>query len=325
MLIAISVFILACLNLLMVSSLSPHLLGKQILLWILGAFCFWLGKHFNPQLNQKNYKTIFFLSCLFLIIPLVSGQITRGSKRWLDLGITKIQPSEIVKPFLMLVLANTQLPLLHLIPVFLVILQPDLGSATTLLSLLFPCIITNHRLTRLTLICLLLTIVVSPIIWQFGLRDYQKNRIITFINPTLDPLGKGYHTIQSKIAIGSAGFWGKGYKKGTQGQLLFLPEKHTDFVLAATIEELGLLGGMIILTAYFLLIKSLVDKSKTFTNSSQTIFTIGICSLIWTQVFINIGMNLGILPITGIPLPFLSVGGSSLISLLFSLGIIYSS
>jgi len=160
---------------------------------------------------------------------------------------------------------------------------------------------------------------------QICFKDYQQNRINTFLNPKEDPLGEGYNVIQSQIAIGSGGFFGKGYKKGTQGQLLFLPEKHTDFMFATTAEELGLFGVSIILFAYYLLIRTLFNKAFSTKNRPLFIFTLGIAIQIWMQTFVNIGMNIGLLPVTGIPLPFISVGGSSLMTLLFSLGIIYSS
>ena len=153
----------------------------------------------------------------------------------------------------------------------------------------------------------------------------KKKELLLSLNPASDPLDKGYNVIQSKIAIGSGGFLGR-LQKGTQGQLLFLPEKHTDFMFAATAEELGFVGIFIILTAYYFLIKTLLDKAFLVRNNRVLfLFTLGITLQIWMQVFVNIGMNIGILPITGIPLPFLSVGGSSILTLLFSIGIIYSS
>jgi rod shape determining protein RodA len=168
-------------------------------------------------------------------------------------------------------------------------------------------------------------VLLSPLIYSKVLHDYQRQRIVNFINPGADPQGKGYNVIQSKIAVGSGGFFGKGYKKGSQGQLLFLPEKHTDFMFAATTEELGCLGVLIIITSYYFLIKTLINKAYSTQIRPLFIFTLGIALQIWMQAFINIGMNIGVLPVTGIPLPFISVGGSSLMALMFSLGIIYSS
>jgi rod shape determining protein RodA len=140
-----------------------------------------------------------------------------------------------------------------------------------------------------------------------------------------DPMGNGYNVIQSKIAIGSGGLFGKGYRKGTQGQLLFLPEKHTDFIFAGITEELGILGALLIIGSYFVIIKTIIAKAYQTANRPLFLFTLAIAFQIWIQSMVNISMNLGLLPVTGIPLPFLSVGGSSIIALLFSLGIIYSS
>lgn len=179
---------------------------------------------------------------------------------------------------------------------------------------------------KIALIALGVLILFSPLIWKFGLHDYQKHRIEVFLNPTADPLNKGYNVIQSQIAIGSGGIFGKGYKKGSQGQLLFLPEKHTDFMFAATSEELGLFGVGLILFAYYLIVRGLISKAFATTNNRPLfLFTLGIAIQIWFQVFVNIGMNIGILPVTGIPLPLLSVGGSSILATFFSLGVIFSS
>lgn len=322
----ISLIFLFAINILMVSSLAPNLVKKQFIAWVIGLVLFFIGRQINPKQISSSKRLIFFISCALLLLPIILNSITRGSRRWIDLGFISIQPSEIVKPWLLLFLSNTQFPLLHLIPVGIIALQPDLGSALSVLFLIVPIIIYNPKFLKISLIITTIFLVISPLIYNFALRDYQKERIVTFLNPASDPLDKGYNIIQSKIAIGSGGFFGKGYKKGTQGQLLFLPEKHTDFMFAATAEELGFVGISIILTAYYFLIKTLLDKAFLVRNNRVLfLFTLGIALQIWMQVFVNIGMNIGILPITGIPLPFLSVGGSSIITLLFSIGIIYSS
>jgi rod shape determining protein RodA len=322
----ISLGILFSLNLLMISSLAPQLLLKQIISWIIGIILFIIGTQINPRQIVSSKTYIFICSCVALLAPIILNNITRGSRRWVDIGIGTLQPSELVKPWLMLFLVNTNFPLLILIPVGIIALQPDLGSAISVLLLLIPIILYNSKILKTSLIICLILAIFSPLIWNFALHDYQKNRIINFIDPQTDPLGKGYNVIQSKIAIGSGGIWGKGYRKGSQGQLLFLPEKHTDFMFAATAEELGLAGALVILAAYFILIKALFDKAFTINQDRQLfLFTLGIAFQIWAQAFINIGMNIGFLPVTGIPLPFLSVGGSSIMALMFSLGIIFSS
>ncbi|MBU1117375.1 FtsW/RodA/SpoVE family cell cycle protein, partial [Patescibacteria group bacterium] len=191
--------------------------------------------------------------------------------------------------------------------------------------LIIPIILYNKKLLKLSIIAGIVFLLLSPLAYKYILKDYQKQRIDHFINPNSDPLGQGYNLIQSQIAIGSGGFFGKGYRKGTQSQLLFLPEKHSDFIFAATSEELVLFSVILIIGSYFLILNSLLNKAfQTTNNLPLFLFTLGITFEIWTQCSVNIGMNLGLLPVTGIPLPFMSVGGSSIMALLFSLGIIYS-
>jgi len=323
--IIISLLILASVNLIMISSVAPSYLFKQIIAWVFGISAFFIGRFLNPKQMSLYKWPLFIFSILLLVTPLLSGTFIRGSRRWLNIGPLNIQPSESTRPLLMMFLSSTSLPLLHLIPVFLIALEPDLGSAISVLTLMIPVIFFNPKLFKLVIILSIIGLTCSPLIWKYGLKDYQKNRISTFINPYADPLNKGYNVIQSKIAVGSGGFWGKGYRKGTQGQLLFLPEKHTDFMFAATAEEMGFIGVALIIFAYYLLTSSLLTHAYSIDNRPLFIFNLGIFFLIWFQLFINIGMNIGILPVTGIPLPFLSVGGSSLFSLLFSLGICFSS
>jgi rod shape determining protein RodA len=323
--VAISVAVLFCLNMLMISSLSPGLLIKQLIAWIVGIILFFVGKQIDPNSTKSSKYLIFIGSCFFVLLPILLNTITRGSRRWIDIGVTTIQPSEFIKPWLLLFLVNTSKQWLLIIPVFITLLQPDLGSAITIFSLIIPFILYNKKLFKIAVISALLFILVSPLIWQFGLHDYQRHRVETFLNPNIDPMGKGYNVIQSKIAIGSGGLFGKGYKKGTQGQLMFLPEKHTDFIFAGISEELGMMGAFLIIGSYFVIIKTLFSKAYNTTNKSLFLFTLAIAFQIWIQSIINIGMNLGLLPVTGIPLPLLSVGGTSIITTLFSLGIIYSS
>ena len=321
----ISLVILCSLNLLMISSLAPQLFWKQALAWIIGIILFIVGMQINPKNTKSQGTLLLIISCVILLLPIIAGTFTRGSRRWLYIGPMSLQPSEIVKGPLMLFLSTTSLPLLHLIPVGIIMLQPDLGSAITVLILLIPIILYSKKLFKLAILAGIILLIFSPLAYKFILKDYQRQRIEHFLNPKSDPLGQGYNLIQSQIAIGSGGLFGKGYKKGTQGQLLFLPEKHSDFIFASTTEELGLFSVLLILGSYFLIIKTLLNKAfQTTNNLPLFLFTLGITFEIWAQAFINIGMNLGLLPVTGIPLPFMSVGGSSIMALLFSLGIISS-
>lgn len=322
----ISLAILFGFNILMISSLSPKLLPKQLLAWAIGFGLFFIGKQIDPKNLRGSKATIFIVTCLLLLIPIITSSFIRGSRRWIDIGPVSIQPSELSKPWLLIALANSLNPFLIWLPAAIVLLQPDLGSALSILVLSAPAFLYHPRIYRYLIVAIITCALISPVVWRFGLHDYQRHRILTFINPDSDPLGKGYNVIQSKIAIGSGGFWGKGYRKGSQGQLLFLPEKHTDFMFAATVEERGILGALIILGCYFTLVFSLFSKAfQTTNNRPLFLFTLGLAFQIWFLSFVNIGMNLGILPVTGIPLPFLSVGGSSVMGLLFALGIVHSS
>ena len=322
----ISVVLLLCLNLLMVSSVAPQLLPRQIIAWILGIILFFIGRLIDPKNIGSARHIIFAVSCLLLLLPILFNGFVRGSRRWLDIGPLSLQPSEITKPWILLSLVNSSHFALILVPTIITLAQPDLGSAISIFFLSIPMIIYHPKFIRFLIIGTISFMIFSPLLWNFGLKEYQRHRILTFLSPELDPLGLGYNVIQSKIAIGSGGFFGKGYRKGTQGQLLFLPEKHTDFMFAATVEERGIIGAAILLLCYFGLIGSLFSKAFVSTNNRPLfLFTLGIAFQIWLLTFVNIGMNLGLLPVTGIPLPFLSVGGSSIISLLFSLGIVFSS
>ncbi len=308
----------------MVFSTAPFLSTKQILAWVIGIAWFWWGRHFSYKINTKLKSTIFITSCILLLLPILFNSSIRGSSRWVNFGPASFQPTEIVKPWLMLFLANTTYPELILIPTIITAIQPDLSSALGILLLSLPCIFFSKRFQKITLLACVLAALSSPIVWKFGLKQYQRDRIISFLNPSADSSGKGYNVVQSQIAIGSGGFFGKGYKKGTQSQLRFLPEKHTDFIFASIAEEMGTFGVLVLIISYYLLLRSMLVKLFESTSTHQKIFILGIFFHIWSQIIANIGMNLGILPVSGLPLPFISVGGSAIMSLLFSLGIIYA-
>jgi len=236
----------------------------------------------------------------------------------------QIQPSEIVRPWLTLIVSQTQQYTYLILPLLIIFIQPDLGGVISTLSILIPFVLYDSKLKKIAIIGTVLLLIFSPLVWHFGLHSYQKDRITFFLHPQKDPQGKGYNLIQSKIAIGSGGFFGKGYKKGSQGQLLFLPEKHTDFIFAAMSEELGLIAVLILFFAYYILLSSLIKKYYSKSISNQNVFSLSLAFQIWFQIFVNIGMNLGLLPVTGTPLPFMSVGGSSVMSLFFALGLVFS-
>lgn len=287
-----------------------------------------------------RYAYIFYFFVLILLIIVeVTGHIGMGAQRWINLGFIKLQPSELMKIALVLALARyfhssslqsiesvrgIIIPaLMVLFPAFLVMTQPDLGTA---LMLIFTAgamfFVVGVQLWKFGVV-ILGGIICMPIAWHF-LRDYQQNRVLTFLNPERDPLGAGYHIIQSKIALGSGGMFGKGFLKGTQSHLNFLPEKHTDFIFTMLSEEFGLIGAVFVVIVNFLIIA----YSYSFALKSSSYFgklvAIGLATNFFLYVFINMAMVLGLIPVVGIPLPLISYGGTVILSVMAGFGIILS-
>jgi rod shape determining protein RodA len=208
------------------------------------------------------------------------------------------------------------------VPVVLIIKQPDLGTALLLLIVFIPIVFLMGIRLKTIFIIGLLSLASLPVVWMFVLKSYQKGRILTFLNPERDPLGSGYHIIQSKIAIGSGGVFGKGFGEGTQGQLNFLPAHHTDFIFAVFSEEWGFVGAMLVLLLFLILTMwSLAEVLKAKNRVSAILIT-GIVAIIISHVLINIGMTTGLMPVVGVPLPFFSYGGSSMLSMMFGIGLL---
>jgi len=281
--------------------------------------------------------TIYATAVVLLIIVLGYGIITSGAQRWIRVGTIQFQPSEFVKISLILALAKffQRYPgregysLKHLafpffllfLPMILILKQPDLGTAI-ILFLVFFSILIFVKVRWSSLITLgVIGVSILPLAWRF-LKDYQKRRIFTFFNPDLDPLGAGYHLIQSKIAMGSGGILGKGFMKGTQCKLGFLPEQHTDFIFSALGEEWGLVGCFIVIGLYFLLILWGLRIAIGSKDRFGAIVSFGVVAMLFWHTFINIGMVLGLMPVVGIPLPLLSYGGSFLLSTLIGIGLL---
>lgn len=287
-----------------------------------------------------RYAYIFYFFVLILLIIVeVTGHIGMGAQRWINLGFIKLQPSELMKIALVLALARyfhssslqsiesvrgIIIPaLMVLFPAFLVMTQPDLGTALMLIftaGAMFFAV--GVQLWKFGVV-ILGGIICMPIAWHF-LRDYQQNRVLTFLNPERDPLGAGYHIIQSKIALGSGGMFGKGFLKGTQSHLNFLPEKHTDFIFTMLSEEFGLIGAVFVVIVNFLIIA----YSYSFALKSSSYFgklvAIGLATNFFLYVFINMAMVLGLIPVVGIPLPLISYGGTVILSVMAGFGIILS-
>jgi len=281
--------------------------------------------------------TFYIISLVLLGLVDLMGFVGMGAQRWLDLGYFNLQPSELMKITLVLALARyfhgltmddvsnpTRLILpivMVLVPAALVLRQPDLGTAIMLIlasSAIF--FVAGVRLWKFSLVSIL-AVISAPIAWQF-LHDYQKRRVLTFINPESDPLGAGYHIIQSKIALGSGGLLGKGFMQGTQGHLNFLPEMQTDFIFTMLAEEFGLVGGLGLLGLYILLIG--VGAIIAVRSNSQfgRLTAMGVTITFFLYAFINVAMVMGLIPVVGVPLPLISYGGTALMTLLIGFGLL---
>ena len=298
---------------------------------MLGALS--IDYHHLDRLAYPFYGAALFLLFLVLLIGSVGG----GSQRWLNLGFFILQPSEPAKLAIVLALAkylqydepasgyrlrDLWAPFLFVAPlILLTLVQPDLGTAIVL-SLIFVSIMLMGGLRLRSFLYLAATgLALMPIAWHF-LKSYQQKRILIFLDPDLDPLGAGYHVIQSKIAVGSGRLLGKGYLKGTQNQLDFLPAQHTDFVFSVFAEEWGLLGCLILLALYFTLIifsLRLVARAK---DRFGSLLVFGVVTIFFWQVIINVAMVTGLMPVVGIPLPLLSYGGSSMVSMMVAIGLL---
>ncbi|HSO71979.1 MAG TPA: rod shape-determining protein RodA [Thermodesulfobacteriota bacterium] len=299
----------------------------------LGVMCVTLTYDYR-HLEKLSYP-IYILSILLLVAVMFGGKMVSGSRRWLPLGPLAFQPAELAKIGIILALSTyfnrrtrTEamgikeliVPgVLVMIPVALIIKQPDLGSGI-LVALVAGSIILFVGVRWRTLMgCGLTLLMLSPVLWHF-LKDYQRQRVLTFLDPGRDPLGAGYHIIQSMIAVGSGQFWGKGFLQGTQSQLYFLPEQHTDFVFSVFAEEWGFVGSAVLLLLFTALALWGLSVARDCKERFGHLLAVGVTALIFWQIFINLCMVTGFLPVVGIPLPLFSYGGSSLITTLLGVG-----
>ncbi len=280
---------------------------------------------------------LYTVSNIFLSLVYLFPKV-RGSHRWIFIANQQFQPSEFIKPIVLLAFAYviTRFPprklryiLLHLgvliVPFLLVFRQPDLGTSIVIFVMWLSAMIAGGFPIRYFVLALIAASLLFPFIWSV-LAPYQQSRILTFMDPALDPKGAGYNALQAAIAVGSGQFFGRGLGLGTQSHLRFLPEYHTDFIFASLVEELGFVGGAVLLLFYlFLCVRLLMPYiSTTKYDATTVIFALGLIGQILCQVFVNAGMNMGIIPITGITMPFVSYGGSSLLSFGITFGILWS-
>ena len=292
----------------------------------------------RPQTIQFWAPWLFIVGVILLIFVLIVGDIGKGAQRWLDLGFFRFQPSEILKLALPMMLAwyisEYSLPpsgkriitavFMLAVPTLLVAKQPDLGTALLIASAGFFVLLLAGLSWKVMVSVVTIITASTPLIWTYVLHDYQRGRILTLINPNSDPLGSGYHIIQSTIAIGSGSFYGKGWLNGTQSHLDFLPERSTDFIFAVFSEEFGFLGCLILLLLYLYII----GRGLVIANQAQDTFSrllAGSLTLtFFVYIFVNIGMVSGILPVVGVPLPLISYGGTSIVTLMMAFGILMS-
>lgn len=329
-----SLFLIS-IGVLVIYSSSKELAFQQALYAIFGLLLFFFVSKFDLHSIKKLIKPLYFFIILLLVIVAILGVETRGSVRWIPLGFFNIQPSEFAKPVLILLLGlfwsshaaswvNIFKSILWALPVFaLIFKQPDLGSTLTLIAIWIGMLFASRISIKKILVLIIIAVLVIPSSYVF-LHDYQKQRITGFLQPGSDPLGQGYNLIQSMIAVGSGQLFGMGLGRGTQSRLQFLPEFRTDFIFASIAEEMGFVGSLIILSIYLFLLALCLKIANETDDKFYFLLAIGVFSMMIFQIFVNIGMNIGLLPITGITLPLISYGGSSMLATLICLGLVAS-
>jgi rod shape determining protein RodA len=291
----------------------------------------------HPAVLRRWAAPVYLAGVLMLVAVLIVGDIGKGAQRWLDLGVVRFQPSELLKVAVPMMLAwflsGRPLPpsawhilagaVLIAVPTLLIFLQPDLGTAVLVVGSGAMVLFLAGMSWRLILGVAVLVVSLAPVLWYL-LRDYQRQRVLTFLDPTTDPLGSGYHIIQSQIAIGSGGLHGKGWFNGTQSHLEFLPERTTDFIFAVLGEELGLTGALVLMTIYLVIILRGLYIASMARDTFGRLLAGGLTLIFFIYVFVNTGMVSGLLPVVGVPLPLVSYGGTSLVTIMGGFGIIMS-
>lgn len=334
--------ILICVGLVTIYSLTyysvdVHLFYDQLIYALIGIGLMIFFSLIDYRHLRGLAPYIYIIGLVLLGLVLVLGKTSYGATRWINLGFFDLQVSELFKLLLIIVLAVYLAPkianlkfrqiiasvIIMLIGAGLVLVQPDLGSAAILVFITLVLIFSARPKKIQTIIIIALIVIAIPTTW-YQLHNYQKERISTFLNPGNDPLGAGYSVTQSTITVGSGGLWGRGFGHGPQSQLNFLPVAHTDFIFAGIAEATGFIGSIALILIFLILVIKIINIARVSKDSFGTLLAIGIATVIFVQMFINIGMNIGIMPVTGIPLPFVSYGGSSLIVMMMAIGILQS-
>ncbi|HJY98913.1 MAG TPA: FtsW/RodA/SpoVE family cell cycle protein [Patescibacteria group bacterium] len=329
---SLSVSFLLVLSLVILSSLAPSLFPFYFVLVVVSMLAFWLFSQLGYEVVAFFSKHLYIISIALLVLTLIIGNVTRGTIRWIPIGPFNLQPAEIARPFLLVFFAEyltkenmtakrfiTSLGLL-LLPVGLILVQPSLGVSILTSAGFLGVLVASRFNKKYILVGLVLAVAAIPLFWQI-MAPYQRQRVTSFLGAGADPLGADYNSIQSQIAAGAGGLSGRGLGKGIQTQLSFLPAKQTDFIFSSVGEELGFIGAGLMLLATFTILFRLTVFMEKAINPSARAFLSGLFVTYLLQVFIHAGMNLGILPVTGIPFPLVSAGGSSLLATMIALGI----
>ncbi len=337
----IAAVLISCAGLLALSSVTyntDHTIFTKQFFWILGGLAaFLIVISIDYHMLAQISGAIFAISLLPLIFLLIFGRSISGAKSWIDLGPFSLQPSEFIKITTLLIcayyLAETidrgvvlsriiTIGFITGVPFVLIALQPDFGTGLTYIVLFIGMLFFMGTGLRFLIVVTMIFLLMIPVAWFFVFKDYQKARVLTFVNPSIDPKGAGYQIIQSKIAVGSGGVTGKGWKAGSQSQLKFVPEQATDFIFSVLAEEWGLLGSSILLCLYFFVVMRCCDIAAAARDPLGSYIVLGFMSIFVFQVLINIGMIIGLTPTTGLPLPFMSYGGSSMIVNFIGIGLV---
>ena len=310
---------------------------KQGIFFVGGLIIAGCSLYFDYRKLYRFVPILYGINAILLLVVKFAGTSALGAQRWIQLGPFTLQPSEFAKIIMIICLARLMahdrsgfqtwkslLPVAGMmaLPTLLIFIQPDLGTSLVFAAITFGMLYISGLKMQLVKRAFLAFVVVFPFIWFFVLHSYQKMRILVLFNPDVDPYGSGYHVIQSKISIGSGGFIGQGLFEGTQSQLNFLPENHTDFIFSVIGEELGFVGAIFVLFLFFVLLYRTLMISRSSGDAFGSLLACGIFSMWLFQIFINVGMTLGIMPVTGIPLPFMSYGGSALLMNLLCVGLL---
>ncbi len=321
-------------------ALQSPLFMKQVVWLIIGICGLIVFMSFDYVWLSRISIPVYVTGIVLLLVVLILGKTGMGAQRWISLGPVAFQPSEFFKlVFIIMIsryLSYVQGPIgtismlrvffaIVFLPFILLFKQPDLGTAVVILLIFFSMLLSKGLQKKAIVLIVAIGIVSLPflgnILWT-GLKDYQKNRLVAFMDPEADPAGIGYHINQSKVAVGSGELFGKGFLKGTQGPFRFLPERHTDFIFAVFAEEWGFVGSAFLLFLYLLLIMRGLDTARKAKDEFGRMLALGITFMFSVYFFINVGMTLGIMPVVGIPLPFMSYGGTALLSNFISVGVL---